>query len=191
MTELRFGPPPAVPFDVFPTEDDVVSFKENGFLVVDRITTDEELEWLAEIFRAIFDEPGTTFSPGAEPGETAPLLLQSMFPELRFPELMQSTYHRNAKRFASALLGIDEADLTSWGHMLEKPPLKSRAAPWHQDEAYWEPEFNYNAIGTWLPLHEVSVERGCMQFIPGSHLGDVLPHHHVNDPRQPVDRGGR
>src|SRR5207244_8664662 len=154
MGTLRFGPPPESTFTVHPSAEEVDFYNQNGYLVVERLTTDDEVEWLTRIFEAVFDEPGNaTFSPGAEPGETGPpLLLQSMFPELRFPELLRSTYHRNAKRYASALMGLPEDELTTWGHMIRKPPLRSRAAPWHQDEAYWQPELDYNAIGTWLPL---------------------------------------
>jgi hypothetical protein len=185
MSELRFGPPPGRTFEVSPSPREVESFRENGFLAVDRLTTDEELEWLTTIFETVFDEPNaSTFNPGANPGDTGPALLtQSMFPELRFPELLDSTYLRNARKYASALLGLPEESLTTWGHMIRKPPLRSLAAPWHQDEAYWEPELDYNAIAAWLPLHDVTVERGCMQFIPGSHKGDVLMHEHVGDPR--------
>src|SRR5438874_7496750 len=175
MSELRFGPPPAVTLEVAPTAEQVEFFRENGYLVVERITTDEELEWLTKIFEAVCDEPSAaTFDPGAEPGYDGPsLLTQSMFPELRFPEVMQSAYHRNARRFASALLGLRSEQLTMWGHMIRKPPRKSLAAPWHQDEAYWEPELDYNAIGAWLPLHEVTVDRGCILCISGYYNDDV------------------
>ena len=44
-------------------------------------------------------------------------LTQSFFPEIQFPEILQSTFRRNAKRYAAALLAIDEDRLTSWGHM--------------------------------------------------------------------------
>jgi hypothetical protein len=185
MSELRFGPPPESTYTVEPTQDEVAFYQENGYLVVDRITTDAEIEWLTKIFQTVFDEPNpATFSPGQDPGYEGPTMLrQSMFPEFRFPEVLQSTYHRNARRYASALMGLPESELTTWGHMIEKPPLHSLAAPWHQDEAYWEPELDYNAIGTWLPLHDVSVERGCMQFIPGSHKGNVLMHNFKGDVR--------
>lgn len=184
MSELRFGPPPTSTFNVIPTDEQVAFYRDNGYLVVERITTDAELEWLTKVFEAIFDDPTATFNPGADPAHDGPSLLsQSMFPELRFPEVMQSTYHRNARRFASALMGLPADELTMWGHMIRKPPARSLAAPWHQDEAYWEPELDYNAIGAWLPLHDVTVERGCMQFIPGSHKGDVLMHRHLGDPK--------
>jgi ectoine hydroxylase-related dioxygenase (phytanoyl-CoA dioxygenase family) len=184
-SDRRFGSPPPSDLEVRPTEDDIAFFAENGFLVVDRITTDDELEWLTKIFLAIFDEDeGQVFEPGREPDQQGPTQLsQSLHPEIRFPELLETTYRRNALHFAAALLDVSEAELSSWGHMIRKPALKSRAAPWHQDEAYWRPELTYHALAVWLPLHEVTVDRGAMQFIPGSHKGDLLMHHHVGDPR--------
>lgn len=170
-TDSRFGPPPPSDFEVAPTEDEVASFREDGFLVVDRITTDEEIDWLRPIFEAAFDESDGKLAPQAKKAD-----YQTMFPERRFPELLHTTYRRNARRYAAALLGVDEAEITTWGHMIRKPVDGSRVAPWHQDQAYWEPELDYHALGSWLPLHDVTVEMGTMQFIPGSHEHGVLEH---------------
>ena len=39
-------------------------------------------------------------------------------------------------------------------------------------------------VNVWTPLVPARVENGCMQFVPGSHQQDVLPHHPIgNDPR--------
>jgi ectoine hydroxylase-related dioxygenase (phytanoyl-CoA dioxygenase family) len=32
-------------------------------------------------------------------------------------------------------------------------------------------------VSLWMPLHDVDLARGCLQFIPGSHRGGVVPHH--------------
>ncbi len=32
-----------------------------------------------------------------------------------------------------------------------------------------------------MPLDEASVESGCLHFVPGSHRGPVLSHHHIGD----------
>ena len=179
----RFGSPPPSDLEVHPTPDDVEFFRENGYLVVERITTDEELEWLTEVFLAVFEDGTGVFEPGRERDQQGPpQISQTIAPELRYPALLETTYRRNARHFAAALLEVPEDELSTWGHMIRKPALKSRAAPWHQDEAYWRPELTYHALAVWLPLHEVSVERGAMQFIPGSHKGDLLQHHHVGDP---------
>jgi hypothetical protein len=179
----RFGSPPASSFDVNPTSDDVACFQENGFLVVERLTTDEELEWLAGVFHAVMDEGTRVFEPGRAADQVgASQLDQSIAPEIEYPELLETTYRRNGLHFASALLGVPEADLVTWAHMIRKPARRSRVAPWHQDEAYWLPELDYLAVGAWLPLHDVTVERGAMQFIPGSHKGALLTHEHLGDP---------
>jgi ectoine hydroxylase-related dioxygenase (phytanoyl-CoA dioxygenase family) len=78
-------------------------------------------------------------------------------------------------------MGVDAGDLQSWGHMIHKPAHHGEQIPWHQDEAYWDPDQAYQAVGTWMPLDDVDLENGCMCFLPGSHLGDVLPHRHIND----------
>ena len=191
MAEMMFGPPPAVRFDVTPSADEVAFFQENGFLAVERLTSDEEVAWLRQIFEYIFD-PANAGKPGGPVDRSGIMipevrgkLTQSFFPEIQFPEVLQSTFRKNAKRYAAALLAIDEDRLTSWGHMIRKAP-GGRAAAWHQDHAYWQPEFDYRALGVWLPMHDVSVEMGAMQFIPGSHKRGLLRHRQEDDPAQNV-----
>jgi ectoine hydroxylase-related dioxygenase (phytanoyl-CoA dioxygenase family) len=191
MTQHPFGSPPPGKFEVSPTREQVESYKENGFLVVDRLTTDEEVAWIRKIFEFIFspqeakksgapvDRSGT-LAPGEEPK-----LTQSFFPEIRFPELLETNFRRNARRFAAALLGVEESRLTCWGHMIRKPP-GGRPALWHQDHAYWQPEFDYCALGVWLPMHDVTTEMGAMQFIPGSHKRGLLHHRQADDPKHNV-----
>jgi ectoine hydroxylase-related dioxygenase (phytanoyl-CoA dioxygenase family) len=36
----------------------------------------------------------------------------------------------------------------------------------------------------WMPLQDTSLDMGCMEFIPHSHLGNLKPHHPVgHDPK--------
>jgi hypothetical protein len=191
MAQMMFGPPPGPRFDVTPSAKEIAFFRENGFLAVERLTTDEEVDWLRQIFEYIFD-PANAGKPGGpvdRSGIRVPdakgKLTQSFFPEIQFPEILNSTFRRNAKKYAAALLAIDEDRLTSWGHMIRKAP-GGPAANWHQDHAYWQPEFDYYALGVWLPMHDVSVEMGAMQFIPGSHKRGLLRHRQQDDPSQNV-----
>ena len=181
----RFGSPPPSDLDVRPTQDDVDFFEENGFLVVPELTTQDELDWLMDVALAVLDDNAGTgvFEPGREiDQDLPPQIQQSIGPEMRIPELLQTTFRRNAMHFAAALLGEAEDKLTTWGHMIRKPARSNRPAPWHQDQAYWRPELDYHALGCWLPLHDVTVERGCMQFIPGSHKGALRDHDFSGDP---------
>jgi len=179
-TEYRFGPPPASTFEVEPTAEQVAFFDENGFLAVDRLTTDEEIDWLVPIFDAAFEDVDAGEIGGKE-GDSPKIGYQTMVPEMRFPELMQTTFWRNAKRFASRLLHVDAGRLSGWSHMIRKPPRIGGQLPWHQDEAYWDERFAYKAMGTWVPLDVATVESGCMHFLPGSHVRPIASHRHIDD----------
>lgn len=182
-------PLPAATFELAPTDDDVAFFGENGYVSVPRITTDEELEWLGVVYDLLFETKTGTFKGGyfdlarSYDADGDDLLPQLLAPEARIPQLRETVYWRNARRMASALLGVDEASLHGWGHMILKPAHRGHETPWHQDEAYWEPDKAYTAVGAWLPLDEASIESGCLHFVPGSHRGPVLRHHHIgHDP---------
>jgi hypothetical protein len=179
----RFGAPPSPAFDVEPTVEQVQFFRENGFLSVARLTTDDELEWLDRVYRACFDPADDAAVRTRWDEETGPdgtrtvTRAQSFFPEVGVPQLLDTAYRRNGRRFVAAFMGVHESELTSWSHMLDKPAGIGRPTYWHQDEAYWEPAVEHHAIGVWMPLTDCSVDMGCMQFIPGSHLTGLLDHH--------------
>lgn len=184
---LDVPPPPRSDFEVAPSEAMVRSFHAHGFAHVERITTDEELDWMAALYDRFFAAreggvPGGYFDlVRPYDAEDEDLLPQVLFPEQRFPQLRETAYVRNGRRIAAALLGVAEADLRSWGHMIVKRALRGPETPWHQDEAYWDAGASYVAVGCWLPLDGASVESGCLHFVPGSHLQEVLPHRHLND----------
>ena len=179
----RFGLPPSPDFDVVPTDEQVRQFREHGFVAVARLTTDEELEWLDGVYGACFDpdDPASERTRWDEEdgasGVRCVTRSQAFFPELAVPQLLDTAYRRNGRRFAAAFMDVDEVALTSWSHMLDKPAGVGRPTYWHQDEAYWDPAVEHQALGAWMPLSECTVEMGCMQFIPGSHRHGVRPHH--------------
>jgi hypothetical protein len=183
MIEAMFDNPPAVHLEVAPSAEEVAFFNDNGYLTVERITTDEEIEWLAELYRHIFDGDGPIDRSGLRDPESAGKLTQYFHPEVQFPALLATAYVANAKRYAAALLDVDVDDLTIWSHMIRKAP-SGPAVPPHQDEAFWPPDYDYRNIAVWLPLHDVTVEIGAMQFIPGSHRSGVLKHRHYDHPSQ-------
>ena len=51
--------------------------------------------------------------------------------------------------------------------------------PWHQDEAYWDPNLDYHSLSVWMPLQEATLENGCMVFLPGSHKREITPHQSI------------
>ena len=184
MNDPDFGPPPPSDFTVTPTEEEVAAFRENGFLAVGRITTDEEVAWLRGIYEYIFEGPGPLDRGGIRTDpSTRGKLTQYFHPEMRFPQILETTYLRNAKIYAAAFLGEERARLTMWGHMIRKLP-GGREVPPHQDVAFWPPDYDYRNVNVWLPMHDCDVDMGTMQFRPRSHVDGCLPHHHYDHPSQ-------
>ena len=162
-------------------------FKDNGFLAVERLTSDEEIAWLRQIFEFTFDpaNAGTPFAPVDRSGQRAEgeasRLSQAFFPEMHFPEdprlrlpaQCPALRRRPARCRRRAAVELGTHDPQAPG---------GREVPWHQDRAYWLPELDYLALGVWLPLQDVTVEMGAMQFIPGSHKAGLRRHRHQEDP---------
>ena len=161
--------------------DQVKSFRDNGFLAVDQIASHDEVTKLRDLYDEIVADPtGLTLTyrgPG-EDGEEG-VITQDLAPDLKRPELLDTEYMTNAKRFAADLLGVGADEVTYGGLMfIYKPPGDGRDTPWHQDEAYWGDRnaLKCNSLSVWMPLDDVTVESGCMQYMPGTHKGDVLDH---------------
>jgi hypothetical protein len=178
---------PAADFEVALSAADVETFETRGFVAVPRITTDEEVGWLHELYDVHFHRPQDMYEGGVwdlvrpygSDGEDR--LPQIIRPEREVPALQDTAFWRNGRRLAAQLMRLDPDLLEGWGHMIRKPARIGEPLPWHQDEAYWDPGMIYRALGCWMPLDDATPQNGCMKFIPGSHKGDIVLHRHVND----------
>ncbi len=103
---------------------------------------------------------------------TLPTLLN---PSNYAPELKRLECLSRTAQIARWLLGEDA--VLNLEHAILKPAEYGAPTPWHQDEAYRrEPDFRYNQVSFWIPLHDATDESGCLRFVSGSNLGEVLAH---------------
>lgn len=170
------------------TQEQIDLFHTKGYLKLDAITTPEEVARLRVIYDRLFAEHATRglstdrdLAAPKKPGKEA-LLPSIGDPKSLAPELEFTQFRANALAIARQLFG-PAANYRN-EHMIYKPARTAPETPWHQDQAYHNPNFIYRNVNFWLPLQEANLENGCMQFVPRSHTLDVLPHHHINhDPR--------
>lgn len=170
------------------TQDQINHYHEQGYLAIDAITTPEEVQELREVYDRLFEQ-----NAGRDEGQQYDLagtddegkgqsLPQIIMPSKYAPELAEMKVRKNALALAKQLLG--EEAVFQGEHAILKPAKHGAPTPWHQDEAYWEADLEYNALSVWIPLQDATLEMGCMQFIPGSHKQEIQPHHSINhDPR--------
>jgi len=103
--------------------------------------------------------------------KTSPSVLQ---PSMYARELRKLSYRKAALETAKQLLGAN-AEFAG-DHAIFKPSHRGHPTPWHQDEAFREPGFDYNELSIWIAITESTLDNGAMAYIPGSHLLGVLPH---------------
>ena len=163
--------------------------QEQGFAIFGPLSDQEELTFIKSTIdqcmhseAAKSDENYFDLGGSKETGKGEPIH-QLLFPSRYAPELKQTQCWKNACQLAAILLNHDSNDVESLiirDHAIFKP-VGANATPWHQDEAYWKAHLDYNEINIWIALDKVSLEMGCMQFIPKSNHMEVFPHHHVNN----------
>lgn len=159
--------------------DQIAALRNRGFSSFENIAAPEEIAELKGICErlilngagakegALFDFVGD--NPLTEIG-----LTQLSMPSDFNPRLRRTAYHKRLEALAKQVLGPKAR--FAGDHLFYKPPVAGPETPWHQDEAFHDPRFNYQEVSFWLPLQPATIENGCLRFIPGSHRWAVQPH---------------
>jgi hypothetical protein len=158
----------------------VAEFFRHGFLAIETPQIPKsELDWCSNILMRML-ESGEGRSEGrnldliARDGGGDTVLPSVLQPSLYATELRKLSYRKTALAIARQLLGPQAA--FAGDHTIFKPVHNGGPTPWHQDEAFREPGFEYDEISIWIALTDSTIENGAMAYIPGSHLLGVLPH---------------
>ncbi len=171
------------------TEDQLVAFRRDGFLLVQGLSSADEIGALRVLFDRMFAErrgwdTGDLFDMiGPDYPEQEPALPQLLRPSRYEPLLRQTKLASSARSIAEQILGPKlQNDLE---HAISKPPFNGAATPWHQDDAFHRKGSGVlESISIWMPLQDVTIESGCMRYIRGSNRGPLYPHRSPrNDPR--------
>lgn len=166
-------------------DEEVRFFEQQGYLRVENFTTAEEIQEIRGSLERLFEsrrgEKEGAFGDlvaGADHADelSSPQILN---PVNYLPKLHQTRCFKNALRMAKQLLG-EEARCFFDLSILKKPKV-GKATPWHQDEAFRDPNFEYKELTVWVALQEVKAETGCLQFIPQSHKAPVFDHRSANN----------
>jgi hypothetical protein len=171
-------PPTSITVPTATIED----FHRDGFVAIAQVTTREDLDRISRILARLYRRfrglsrlryAGDLGTGGTSAVPEIPEVNQAL--ELA-PELEETLTFVRCRALAEALLG--RAVEYRFDHAIYKPAFNGRATAWHQDEAYTlDPRLV--TAHFWVPMQDVSVEMGCMQFIPGSHREAMRRHHRL------------
>jgi ectoine hydroxylase-related dioxygenase (phytanoyl-CoA dioxygenase family) len=169
------------------TDQQISDYQENGFVRCENMFTPEEVEYLKSAL-AIAQEKRKGFvrDLGKKPEEQkndagGDQILQMLNLWEHYDEFKPMTLSKRLGNVAKKLTGSEEIRVFH-DQALIKDPHANTPSPWHQDQPYW-PSKESGMLSIWIALDDVPVERGCMQFVPGSQKwGEFPPVSFTGDP---------
>ncbi|NNE52984.1 MAG: phytanoyl-CoA dioxygenase family protein [Sulfitobacter sp.] len=165
------------------TEEQVESYRRNGFLTGIAVFGRAEVAVIRDQIEAL--ERDHAEVPGGQPLEryfrvNGHLVIPLLADLARTPAILD------------AVEGILGPDLLAWSvELFIKEAGSNKTVSWHQDLTYWGMGETDEEVTAWVALSDVSVQAGCMRFIPGSHLGRIVSHEDTFDAGNLLSRGQR
>tara|TARA_B100000029_G_scaffold58977_1_gene53118 strand:- start:10692 stop:11585 length:894 start_codon:yes stop_codon:yes gene_type:complete len=183
------------------TDKQLEQFQDRGLVVAENVLTDADLDPVIDVMSDFVDRQGEKlqkegkitnlyqeetfltryahlFAQSAEIGkgmDIYELLAKPIFDFLRNDNLLDAV---------ESILGPD-ITCSPIQHIRAKPPSRlddspSYNVPWHQDSGVsWADSDQTLALTCWIPLVDATVERGCLEVIPGvNHTGHL---DHISD----------
>jgi phytanoyl-CoA hydroxylase len=172
------------------TSDEIVRYRRDGYLVVRGLlgprSVDACRQALADLAagRIAAGETVLAFESGYAP-ETLGIDEREFYIRKYMdfvedaPALKAAAMNRRLHLALDQLLGSGRVLFQEMA--LIKPPRIGADKPWHQDAAYFRVTDPSLIAGVWIALDPALRQNGCMEVVPGSHLGGGVPHVHEND----------
>ncbi len=164
-------------------------FEENGFVVIPDVLMPTQLSELCAMIDSVMDgtiqpdltssddfaiqwEPLVKDDPQVPRRDKIRVLFHLCHMHSYFAKLVTSDAVLDA---VENLIGANIRLYTD--QMFCKPAHHGSEVPWHHDSAYW-PAAEPGLISCWLAIDDVTLENGCMRFVPGSHR-EENPHYEI------------
>jgi len=150
------------------TQEQIDTFRRDGFVVIDRLLSDDELERFgAAVDRAVAVRSRGDNRPLAEKSPYEQSFTQCMNLWEDNPEVLPLTFHPKISEAAATLIGVPALRL--WHDQALYKDAGGRYTEPHQDQPYW-PMDERDTLSAWITFDGSTRENGCMAYVPGSHL---------------------
>jgi phytanoyl-CoA hydroxylase len=167
------------------SEEQVQSYRLNGFLTVEDVLTESEVANVAERLDLIAAgkaghvppeciqlEP--VFRSGERTVDDQVLAVRKLFMLNWHDDVMWS--HAANPRIVDIiadLLGTDDLKVYNDQAFMKAPEIGS-AQPWHQDSASWRDMFPMDLVTAWTAIDAATPENGCLNFAAGTHRWGMM-----------------
>ena len=160
------------------TPQDAEFYRENGYIQYENFFSPEEIAAL----RTTIDQAiaaNRERIKGAEKGGRLSNDYERVFNQMvnlwtDFPAAREISFHARLAESARRLAEAAHVRIYHDHAMIKPGGQASKETNWHQDAPYWPMEPG-GALSAWIAIDDVSVENGCLHFVPGTHKFGPLP----------------
>src|SRR5437773_8441045 len=183
------------------TSEQIAFFQENGYLILEKLFTEEELEalrrraeWIASGEAPHIPEQFRQVEPRVAQGELAAddyvLSLRKLSHMAWYDEVMLA--HARDPRITDKVASLLGPDVKLYQDQLfMKPPRIGSRQRYHQDQPLGfhidPPEL---MVTCWLALDDSTLENGCLRVLPGTHRTGELPGEVIQEYERRAEEGG-
>ena len=152
------------------TDDEIASYRESGFVVIEDFLDEGELaEWREAVDEAVAAR-GEARLPGEEgkkfTGSNSAVFKQRLQLWMDSDRVRKLMLDERIGKMAADLEGVD--GIRVWhDQALIKTPWGNPTS-WHQDNTKWSFSSDH-ATSIWIALDDATPHNGCLYFVPGSH----------------------
>lgn len=153
------------------SEQQVDSYRENGYLVIEQFLTANELQTWREVTEDAVAERLTNnsgYNNQADPDAFyARVFTQCVKLADTHAGMRDLILSPRLGEMAARLAGVD--GIRVWHDQALYKPAFGNPTGWHLDNPYWSFS-SRDAISIWIALDDATLGNGCMWYVPGSHL---------------------
>ncbi len=162
-----------------PSVEHIEKYRSDGYLAIEGVLSDEELSDLRLVTDEFLEKSRTLSETDSVydlgPGHSAetPRLRRISNPIKQHPVYDAMLRHKGILDRVEQLIG---PGVRQNGDKLNfKLPEEGSPVQWHQDWAFY-PHTNDDILAVGIAIDDMTLENGCLMFIPGSHKGRVYDH---------------
>jgi len=165
-----------------PTLEQTQQYETEGYFILRNVLSHDAAVELRGVIKNILLTPEPDVRADADPMDPmadSPEARASRFRKLshfapKNPLIWYNVYASEALlAIARHFLGDDL--LLKFNSCFVKPARTGSATPWHQDNGLWR-DGETEPFNFWMALDPATRANGCLQFIPGSHRTEIVPH---------------
>ncbi len=156
------------------TEEQIASFRANGFVNGGHVLSDEQVETLRTELDRVIAEQGN-------PDRPQPVLIRNLSgkddaPVWQIVNIWQASQpYRELMAHPFIVEGlaqlVEATALRIWHDQIQyKPAAIGGVNMWHQDAPLWPIIAPMTEATAWVALDDADEDNGCMSMVPGSHL---------------------